>query len=69
MFVPIDSDFIRLDQLLKFTGALPTGGQAKLAIQDGLVLVNHQVCTMRGKKLRPGDCVEFGSECYEVTKA
>ena len=41
-----------MDSLLKFANAVPTGGEAKLAIQDGDVTVNGQVCTMRGKKLR-----------------
>lgn len=55
----IRDEFIRLDSALKFSGAIGTGGQAKMVIQDGLVLVNGQVCTMRGKKLRSGDTVEF----------
>ncbi len=46
----IDTEFIRLDALLKFGGALSTGGQAKLVIQDGLVKVNGEICTMRGKR-------------------
>ena len=49
--IKIDTEFIRLDALLKFGGALSTGGQAKLVIQDGLVKVNGEVCTMRGKKM------------------
>ncbi len=55
----IKEEYIRLDSALKFSGAIGTGGQAKMVIQDGLVLVNGQVCTMRGKKLRNGDTVEF----------
>ena len=55
----IKEEFIRLDSALKFSGAIGTGGQAKMVIQDGLVLVNGQVCTMRGKKLRNKDIVEF----------
>jgi ribosome-associated protein len=53
--IKIDTEFIRLDALLKFGGAVDTGGQAKLVIQDGLVSVNGETCTMRGKKMRPGD--------------
>lgn len=68
MIVPIETDFIRLDHLLKFMGALSTGGQAKVAIQDGLVKVNGEVCTMRGKKLHPGDLVDFDTFHYEVAK-
>ena len=55
----IKDEYIRLDSALKFSGAIGTGGQAKMVIQDGLVLVNGEVCTMRGKKLRSGDTVEF----------
>ncbi len=62
----IDTEFIRLDALLKFGGALDTGGQAKLVIQDGLVKVNGEICTMRGKKMRPGDRAEYNSVIYEV---
>ena len=57
--IKINTSFIRLDALLKFAGAVETGGEAKLLIQDGGVKVNGQVCTMRGKKLRPGDRAEL----------
>lgn len=57
--VKINTQFIRLDGLLKFAGAVGTGGEAKLAIQEGEVRVNGEVCTMRGKKLRPGDRAEL----------
>ena len=56
--ISIDTEFIRLDALLKLAGAVETGGHAKLAIQNGDVLVNGQVCTMRGKKMRGGDRAE-----------
>lgn len=68
MLVPIQTEFIRLDHLLKFTGALSTGGQAKIVIQEGLVRVNGEVCTMRGKKMRPGDVAEYEDVRYEVTQ-
>lgn len=64
--VYIDSDYIKLQDLLKFSGAAETGGQAKLAIQYGDVLVNGEVCTMRGKKLRDGDIASFQGEEFEV---
>ncbi len=64
--IKIDTEFIRLDALLKYAGALDTGGQAKLVIQDGLVKVNGAVCTMRGKKMRPGDTAEYENTVYEV---
>ena len=55
----IHTEFIKLDALLKFAGVTETGGEAKEAIQAGEVKVNGAVCTMRGKKLRPGDRVEL----------
>lgn len=53
----ITTEFIRLQDLLKFEGLCETGGMAKVRIQEGEVLVNGEVCTMRGKKLRSGDSV------------
>ena len=53
----IHTEFIRLQDLLKYEGLCETGGFAKIRIQDGDVLVNGEVCTMRGKKLRSGDSV------------
>lgn len=64
--VAIDTEFIRLDALLKLAGAFETGGQAKIAIQNGEVLVNGEVCTMRGKKMRPGDEASFAGIDYRV---
>ncbi|MBO6052810.1 MAG: RNA-binding S4 domain-containing protein [Clostridia bacterium] len=57
--VKIDTDFIKLDSFLKFAALVGSGGEAKTAILDGLVSVNGEVCTMRGKKLYPGDRVSF----------
>ena len=57
--IVIKDEYIKLDAALKFSGAIGTGGQAKMVIQEGLVLVNDEVCTMRGKKLRNGDKVKF----------
>ena len=57
--VKIHTEYIKLDDLLKFAGILGTGGMAKAVIQDGLVKVNGEVCTMRGKKLYNGDTVKF----------
>ena len=54
---PIKTEFIKLDAFLKFAGLVGTGGEAKIRIQEGQVTVNGEVCTMRGKKLRPGDTV------------
>ena len=62
----IKEEFIRLDSALKFSGVVGTGGQAKMVIQDGLVLVNGEVCTMRGKKLRKNDTVEFENSGFVI---
>lgn len=58
--VAITTEFIKLQDLLKFSGLVGTGGEGKQLIQSGEVLVNGAVCTMRGKKLRPGDAVVLG---------
>lgn len=58
--VHITTEYIKLQDLLKFSGAAETGGEAKEAIQAGEVRVNGEVCTMRGKKLRPGDKADWG---------
>ena len=63
--VKIQTEFIKLDALLKFAGVTETGGEAKEAIQAGEVKVNGEVCTMRGRKLRPGDVVTL--EGVELT--
>lgn len=65
--VAIQTEFIKLDALLKFAGAVETGGEAKQRIQDGEVRVNGEVCSMRGKKLRPGDAVELSGLRILVT--
>ena len=62
----IETEFIKLQDLLKFAGLSETGGQAKILIQDGYVEVNGEVCTMRGKKIRQGDIVSFDGVTLEV---
>lgn len=64
--VKIDTEFIKLDQLLKFEGVVETGGEAKNAIKDGLVKVNGNVEKARGKKLQKGDIVEAFSEVIKI---
>lgn len=68
MNIQITTEFIRLDTLLKFAALVGTGGEAKYVISEGLVKVNGEACTMRGKKLREGDIVEFAGETVKVTK-
>lgn len=62
----IHTEFIKLDQLLKFTGICATGSEAKALILDEKVKVNGEVCTMRGKKIRDGDSVEAAGEIISV---
>ena len=63
--VKINTDFIQLQSFLKFKGICETGGQAKEFIQDGIIRVNGEICTARGKKLRNGDTVSaFGTDYY-----
>ena len=57
--IHIDTEFIKLDALLKYAGLCYTGGEAKAAIQMGFVRVNGNICTERGKKIRSGDIVLF----------
>ncbi len=57
---------ITLGQALKAANVVGTGGEAKVLIQYGDVLVNGEVETRRGRKLQPGDVVEVGDESFEV---
>lgn len=67
--IRIETEYIKLDSLLKFAAVVGTGGEAKYVISEGMVTVNGEVCTMRGKKLRPGDKVSFQGLDFEVVKA
>ena len=64
--IHIDTEFIRLDALLKYAGLVQTGGEAKLRIQGGEVRVDGEICTQRGKKLRDGDTVCIDGNEYGV---
>ena len=66
--VKIHTEFIKLQDLLKFAGAVETGGDAKLIIQEGRVAVNGETCTMRGKKMRPGDSAVIDGETALVVE-
>ena len=65
----LNSEYIRLDDLLKLTGCVETGGHAKVMIQGGGVLLDGEVCTMRGKKLRGGETVYVPEDDMEITVA
>ena len=64
--IEVKPPFIKLDQFLKFANAIYSGGEAKVVIADGLVCVNGEVCTMRGKKLYDGYVVSFEGEEFKV---
>lgn len=64
--VKIRTDFIKLEAAMKLANAVPTGGSAKYEIQEGFVVVNGESCTMRGKKLFPGDTFLFDGEEYII---
>ncbi len=67
--VEITTEYIKLESFLKLANAVESGGMAKNVIQDGLVKVNGETCTMRGKKLRAGDTVSFEGDVYRVCDA
>ena len=67
--IEITTPFIKLEALLKYAGLVGTGGESKNRIADGEVLVNGEVCTQRGRKLRPGDRVEMEGETLLVAEA
>lgn len=65
--ITIETEYIKLDSLLKFAAVVGTGGEAKYVISEGMVSVNGEVCTMRGKKLYPGDNATCMGATYRVT--
>ena len=64
--IGIRTEYIKLDALLKFAALVGSGGEAKTVVAEGLVKVNGEVCTMRGKKLRAGDVAEFGGRSVRI---
>lgn len=62
----INTEFIKLDSFLKWGGVVSLGSEAKMYILDELVKVNGEICVQRGKKIRPGDIVEFNGESYKA---
>ncbi len=67
--ITINTEYIKLDALLKYAALVGTGGEAKTVIAEGLVTVNGEVCTMRGKKIRAGDRVRFDRFELDVRQA
>ena len=63
----ISTEFIKLQDAMKFANIVYSGGEAKTLIQEGQVKVNGEICTMRGKKLYPGDKFEFMGETYLIS--
>ena len=66
MDIKISTEYIKLDQLLKFSGIIGNGSDAKVLIFEGDVKVNGEIATQRGKKIRPGDVVEVGDQIINV---
>ena len=64
--IPITTEYIKLESFLKLANAVESGGMAKNFILNEEVSVNGEICTMRGKKLRPGDRVSFDGCFYKV---
>ena len=67
--ITIQTEFIRLQDLMKLADLVSSGGEAKILIQEGQVLVGGAPCFQRGKKLRPGDVVTFRGRDYTVAYA
>ena len=67
--IPITTEFIKLQDLLKLASLVGTGGEAKVLILDGQVSVNGETCLQRGKKIRPGDVISFRGKDYTAAYA
>ncbi len=65
--VVIYTEFIKLQDAMKYANIVYSGGEAKQMILDGMVSVNGEVCTMRGKKLYPGDSFAFNGQSYLIS--
>ena len=66
MDMKITTEYIKLDQLLKFAGIVGNGSDAKILIFEEEVVVNGEIATQRGKKIRPGDVVKVGDQIINV---
>ena len=65
--VSISTEFIKLESAMKLANCVPTGGSAKNVIQNEEVTVNGEICTMRGKKLYPGDTFSFAGQSFIIS--
>lgn len=66
--IKIDTEFIRLDALLKLCDCVQSGGHAKIVIQNAEVRVNGEICLQRGKKIRPGESAEYNNIICKIEK-
>ncbi|NFL87958.1 RNA-binding S4 domain-containing protein [Clostridium botulinum] len=64
--IKINTEIIKLDAFLKWSGIASLGSEAKIYIQEGLIKVNGEICLQRGKKLKAGDIIEFEDEKFEI---
>ena len=64
--ISINTEFIKLDQLVKFAGLAETGAKAKILIELGEFNVNGELCTKRGKKIKPGDVIDFKNKKFKI---
>ena len=67
--ISITTEFIKLQDFLKFASLVSTGGEAKIVISEGEVTVNGETCLQRGRKLRPGDVVRYRGQELTVSYA
>lgn len=67
--ITITTEFIKLQDLMKFADMTSTGGEAKILIQDGQVLVDGKPCLQRGRKIKPGNIVTFKNKDFSVSYA
>lgn len=66
--IEIQTEWIKLDSFLKFASVCVTGGEAKIRIEQGEILVNGELCFQRGKKLRDGDVIAVDGQQYVVRR-
>lgn len=64
--IKINTEFIKLSQMMKMASVVQSGGEAKQIILEGLVCVNSEICTQRGKKLYKDDIIEFNEKKYII---